>query len=73
MDILSLFLMLEYAILVFVDWARGLSGWGMPSEWVGTIIYTYYFEWIFWFLIPIVSMLLWRSWALKHPELVEEW
>jgi hypothetical protein len=29
-------------------------------------------EFLFWWIIPVVSMLWWRSWVHKHPELVEE-
>ncbi|MGQ9760145.1 MAG: hypothetical protein ACUVQ5_06235 [Candidatus Methanomethylicaceae archaeon] len=68
----------EYAILIFIDWLRGISGWGLPGyglpggPWTGTFIVIYPLEWICWFIIPIISMLWWRSWAKKHPELMEE-
>ncbi|MEM0232220.1 MAG: hypothetical protein QXI49_01235 [Candidatus Methanomethylicaceae archaeon] len=71
-------LMGEYAILVFLDWLLGRPGFGLPgyglpgTPWTGTFIVVYVLEWVCWFIIPIITMLWWRAWAKKHPELLEE-
>ncbi|MEM0101060.1 MAG: hypothetical protein QW522_02330 [Candidatus Methanomethyliaceae archaeon] len=68
----------EYAILVFLDWLLGRPGFGLPgyglpgTPWTGTFIVVYVLEWVCWFIIPIITMLWWRAWAKKHPELLEE-
>lgn len=71
-------LMGEWAILVFLDWLLGRPGFGLPgyglpgTPWTGTFIVVYVLEWVCWFIIPIITMLWWRAWAKKHPELLEE-
>ncbi|MEM4528976.1 MAG: hypothetical protein QXW27_00350 [Candidatus Methanomethylicaceae archaeon] len=71
-------LMGEYAILVFLDWLLGRPGFGLPgyglpgTPWTGTFVVVYVLEWVCWFIIPIITMLWWRAWAKKHPELLEE-
>jgi hypothetical protein len=75
----------EYATLILIDMLRGVfstTGWGFPlwtsvvsgvtHNWTGTWMLLYFSEWFCWFIFPLVSMLWWRSWARKHPELVEE-
>ncbi|MCX8182155.1 MAG: hypothetical protein N3D12_03445 [Candidatus Methanomethyliaceae archaeon] len=68
----------EYAILILFDWLRGISSWGLPgyglpgTPWTNTFLLIYVMEWLCWFVIPVVTMLWWRSWAKKHPELVQE-
>ncbi|MBC7120340.1 MAG: hypothetical protein H5T33_01980 [Candidatus Methanosuratus sp.] len=71
----ELFLTSEYSILIFVDMLRGVFGtygWGIPADWTGTWFLIYATEILCWFVFPIISMLWWRSWINKHPELAEE-
>ncbi|MEM2742929.1 MAG: hypothetical protein QXF54_02880 [Candidatus Methanomethylicaceae archaeon] len=71
-------LMGEWAILVFLDWLLGRPGFGLPgyglpgTPWTSTFVVVYVLEWVCWFIIPIITMLWWRAWAKKHPELLEE-
>jgi hypothetical protein len=75
---LDILLLGEYAILILIDWLRGIQGWGLPgfglpgTPWTSTWFLIYITEWLCWFIIPIVTMLWWRAWAKKHPELLEE-
>lgn len=68
----------EWAILVFIDWLLGRPGFGLPgyglpgTPWTGTFVVVYLLEWICWFIIPTITMLWWRAWSKKHPELLEE-
>ncbi len=62
----------QYATLILIDWARGISGWGIPAAWTGSWALIYLEEFLFWWIIPVVTMLWWRSWAKKHPDLLEE-
>jgi len=58
----------EWSILIFVDWMLGKRGWGIPTQWVGTLIYMYFVDWFFWFIFPLISMLYWRYWVRKQPD-----
>ena len=70
---LELLLANEYSTLILVDFLRGIYSWGLPSTWSwGTWCVLYLEEFIFWWIFPLVSMLWWRSWSKKHPELLEE-
>jgi len=71
-NLLELFLANEYATLVLIDFLRGINSWGLPAAWTGSWLMIYLEEFLFWWIIPVVSMLWWRSWVHKHPELVEE-
>jgi hypothetical protein len=64
----------QFAILVFFDWLRGIPGWGMPLDtWFRTWFLVYPWEWLTWFILPAILMLLWRAWAKKHPEQLEDY
>jgi len=86
-DLLGLLITNQWSVLVLIDMITGAFsrtpyGWGIPLglgtigtttyNWTGAWILLYASEWLCWFLIPPVTMLWWRSWANKHPELVEE-
>lgn len=75
---MGIFLLGEYAILVFLDWMLGRPGFGLPGyglpggPWTSTFVLLYIMEWICWFIIPIITMLWWRAWSKRHPELLQE-
>ncbi len=69
---LELLLANEYATLILVDFLRGINSWGLPADWVGSWLMIYLQEFFMWWIFPLVSMLWWRSWSKKHPELLEE-
>jgi hypothetical protein len=71
-NLIELFLTNEYATLILIDWIRGIPGWGLPATWTGSWFLIYIEEFLFWWIIPVVTMLWWRSHVKKHPELVEE-
>jgi hypothetical protein len=50
----------------------GTYGWGLPAAWQGSWAVIYLEEFLLWWIFPVVSMLWWRSWIKKHPELAEE-
>jgi len=69
---LELFLLSEYSTLILIDFARGIFSWGIPASWIGSWCLIYLEEFLLWWFFPIITMLWWRSWAKKHPELLEE-
>jgi hypothetical protein len=84
-DLLGLLMTNQWSVLIFIDMLTGkfaVTGWGWPMwestiggvtyNWMGSWVIMYISEWLCWFVFPIVSMFWWRSWANKHPELVEE-
>jgi hypothetical protein len=69
----------QYSTLILFDLLRGvfpITGWGWPVvttlDWTGTFALLYIEEFIIWWIFPLVTMLWWRSWAKKNPQLVEE-
>lgn len=71
----ELFLTNEYATLILIDMLRGVfgtTGWGLPAAWQGSWAVIYLEEFLLWWIFPVVTMLWWRSWIKKHPELAEE-
>ncbi|MGF3499431.1 MAG: hypothetical protein ACQXXL_07390 [Candidatus Methanosuratincola sp.] len=71
----ELFLTNEYSTLILIDMLRGVFGtygWGLPAAWQGSWVVIYLEEFLLWWIVPVVSMLWWRSWIKKHPELAEE-
>jgi len=84
-DLLGILLTNQWSVLALLDFFNGQYahlGWGIPFgvsviagktyNWTGAWLLLYASEWLCWFVIPPVTMLWWRSWAHKHPELVEE-
>lgn len=84
-DLLGLLITNQYATLILIDMLRGVfavDGWGFPLwtsviagktyVWTGTYALLYISEWFCWFIFPLVTMIWWRSWAKKHPAMVEE-
>jgi hypothetical protein len=78
-DLLGMLLTNQYSTLILIDMLRGVFstyGWGWPVtstlNWNGAFFLIYIEEFVVWWIFPIVSMLWWRSWANKHPQLVEE-
>jgi len=72
LNLLGFILLDQYSVLIFVDLLRGMASIGVPATWYGTIALLYGEEWLFWFIIPVVTMLWWRSWAKKHRALLEQ-
>jgi hypothetical protein len=78
-DLLGILLTNQYSTLILIDMLRGVFGtygWGWPVtsalNWNGAFFLIYIEEFLLWWIFPIVSMLWWRSWAKKNPQLVEE-
>jgi len=78
-DLLGMLLTNQYSTLIIFDLLFGhfnVNGWGWPVastlNWNGAFALIYIEEFIFWWIIPVVTMFWWRSWAKKNPQLVEE-
>jgi hypothetical protein len=78
-DLLGMLLTNQYSTLILIDMLRGVFGtaqWGWPVtstlSWNGAFFLIYIEEFIIWWIIPVTTMFWWRSWAKKHPQLVEE-
>jgi len=84
-DLFGMLLTNQYSTLILLDMIRGVFstyGWGWPIgtsvigtttyDWTGAFFLLYVEELLVWWVLPVVSMLWWRSWAKKNPALVEE-